>query len=142
MKWKHYPVTLDISKNQWRSTGGMSGYELGSDIFAMALCNDRYMYFIILEYNNMWIFFIIINFSKNFVHYYNYNKSKFLRILKKVYTIWRQVMRQEKTKTKFTWPQVLKFQTHVVILAPAQLSIFPRISFMTLPAAPTDILHL
>ena len=27
-------------------------------------------------------------------------------------------------------------------LAPAQLSIFPRISFMTLPAAPTDILHL
>jgi hypothetical protein len=22
LKWKNYPVTLDISKNQWRSTGG------------------------------------------------------------------------------------------------------------------------
>ena len=27
-------------------------------------------------------------------------------------------------------------------LAPAQLSIFPRISFMTLPAATTDFIHL
>ena len=23
LKWKNYPVTLDISKNQWRSTGGL-----------------------------------------------------------------------------------------------------------------------
>ena len=44
------------------------------------------------------------------------------------------MMRQE--KTKFTWPQVLDPRGQN--LAPGQLSIFPRISFMTLPAAATD----
>ena len=48
-------------------------------------------------------------------------------------------MRQEKTKTKFTWPQVPKvLDPRGQNLAPGQLSIFPRISFMTLPAATTD----
>ena len=26
LKWKNYPVTLDISKKQWRSTGGLTPY--------------------------------------------------------------------------------------------------------------------
>ena len=27
LKWKNYPMTLDISKKQWRSTGGWAGFE-------------------------------------------------------------------------------------------------------------------
>ena len=37
LKWRNYPVTLDISKKQWRSTGGQDNIPMqGNTVFNMS----------------------------------------------------------------------------------------------------------